>query len=326
MHSPPFLSPTGRLLTPPTEKAQKWAEPHLQRAEKLERSEGPQAAAEAKAQALQEMMRVYQRAREHRQQRKLRAIETERATLNSSDTTSAQAIYLASDAHRTPLANLSNATPSGRSSNPASKRNSVKSSPSPRSASILSPSSTVSSISPRVPAMAGLSDFLPHEEAVALAAADAALVRGLPQEVLASVPEAAQPERHEPSEVQAVLISDATVVRHLQSRPFTLYRLFVPTTSGEHVAFRRYSDFLALDAQLRLSLGGGRADWLPCFHDRSLPRLPPKTAFWHDATAATTTMRRWGALQLYLDAALDAITVAQDEEAWHAFRAFLCLA
>ena len=100
----------------------------------------------------------------------------------------------------------------------------------------------------------------------------------------------------------------------------------MPTTSGEHVAFRRYSDFLALDAQLRLSLGGGRADWLPCFHDRSLPRLPPKTAFWHDATAATTTMRRWGALQLYLDAALDAITVAQDEEAWHAFRAFLCLA
>ena len=53
---------------------------------------------------------------QHRQQRKLRAIETERATLNSSDTTSAQAIYLASDAHRTPLANLSNATPSGRSS------------------------------------------------------------------------------------------------------------------------------------------------------------------------------------------------------------------
>ena len=43
-------------------------------------------------------------------------------------------------------------------------------------------------------------------------------------------------------------------------------------------------------------------------------------------TWSTTTMRRWGALQLYLDAALDAITVAQDEEAWHAFRAFLCLA
>ena len=59
--------------------------------------------------------------------------------------------------------------------------------------------------------------------------------------------------------------------------------------------------------------------------DRLLPRLPPKTPFWHDSTAPTTTMRRWGALQLYLDAALDAITVSQNDEAWQAFRTFLCL-
>ena len=43
------------------------------------------------------------------------------------------------------------------------------------------------------------------------------------------------------------------------------------------------------------SEGGGRKQG-------QLPRLPPKTLFWQDATAPGVTARRWAALQLYLDA------------------------
>ena len=99
-------------------------------------------------------------------------------------------------------------------------------------------------------------------------------------------------------------------------------RLLVPLIAGEHVAFRRYSDFVTLDELLRVSLGSGG---LPCAEDRQLPRLPPKTLFWQDATAPGVTARRWAALQLYLDAVLETVTFSANDAAWRAFRAFLCI-
>ena len=214
-------------------------------------------------------------------------MEAKRAALRASDTSSAQGIYLASESigrcqsEHSPLADVSiNTNLSESGSNLPSKRT-----PSSLSTSI-SPSSIASGVTcphvhaaDGVPAMDGLS--LPHDEPVAIAATDSALAptTSLPAglvDVHASVPEATF-EQPEPSELQAVLISDATVVRHLHSRPFTLYRLFVPsTTHGEHVAFRRYSDFLALDTQLRLSLGGGHVDFLPCIGARVSHPPPPR--------------------------------------------------
>ena len=128
-----------------------------------------------------------------------------------------------------------------------------------------------------------------------------------------------------PGDLQAVLVSETTVVRPERGRPFTLYRLFVPLIAGEHVAFRRYSDFVTLDELLRVSLGSGG---LPCAEDRQLPRLPPKTLFWQDATAPGVTARRWAALQLYLEprrGARDGVTFSANDAAWRAFRAFLCI-
>ena len=52
---------------------------------------------------------------------------------------------------------------------------------------------------------------------------------------------------------------------------------------------------------------------LPCVAERSLPRLPPKTLFWQDATAAALTTRRWGGLQLYLDAVLEDVLNQEGE-------------
>ena len=55
-----------------------------------------------------------------------------------------------------------------------------------------------------------------------------------------------------------------------------------------------------------------------------LPALPPKTAFWQDATSTAVTSHRWGALQLWLDVVLDRLSQGvYNEKAWDAFRQFL---
>ena len=131
-----------------------------------------------------------------------------------------------------------------------------------------------------------------------------------------------------PRDVQTVLISGTSVVRHLQERPFTLYQLHVPLLSKEHVAFRRYSDFVELDARLRQpeALGPLSLFSFCASAGRELPPLPAKTAFWEDSTSTAVISRRWGALQLYLDAALEAVHPYGDSEAWGSLKDFLNLA
>ena len=132
-------------------------------------------------------------------------------------------------------------------------------------------------------------------------------------------------------ELQAVLISGTMIVGHLEGeRPFTLYQLHAPLLSGEHVAFRRFSDFLALDASLRRLLDGPpllpglppsvRLTWCA---PSQLPPLPSKTLPWQEATSREIVTARWGALQIYLDAVVERI--GQCPEAWECFRDFLCL-
>lgn len=130
-----------------------------------------------------------------------------------------------------------------------------------------------------------------------------------------------------PRDVQAVLISGTSVVRHLQERPFALYQLHVPLLNKEHVAFRRYSDFVELDARLREPDAlGPLINFACCGGSRELPPLPAKTLFWEDSTSTAVVSRRWGSLQLYLDAALEAVQPYGDSEAWAALKEFLNLA
>ena len=93
----------------------------------------------------------------------------------------------------------------------------------------------------------------------------------------------------------AIIISGTSVVRHLEAPHFTLYQLNVPLvgTRNEHVAFRRYSDFVDLDKLLTRQVDGGLG-W--CFAPREIPPLPPKTFFWQDATAPQTIAERCGCI------------------------------
>lgn len=147
-------------------------------------------------------------------------------------------------------------------------------------------------------------------------------------------------------DIKAVIITGAPLVRHAlpedDSRPFTLYQLHVPLTSGEHIAFRRFSHFVALDDALRgalrvqqlrkASLRGPPANaasafgelWGACMALRPLPSLPPKTLpVLQDATHPHVVSQRWASLQRYLDAALE--HVAECPEALDAFKEFLDL-
>ena len=116
----------------------------------------------------------------------------------------------------------------------------------------------------------------------------------------------------------------------LTERPFALYQLHVPLCSGEHVAYRRFSDFVALDAKLRQAESLQQAALRVVLCGASeLPSLPPKTAFWEDTTSPAIVSRRWGALQLYLDAALDSVLLAGPEynaATWNCLKQFLNLA
>ena len=123
-------------------------------------------------------------------------------------------------------------------------------------------------------------------------------------------------------ELKAVLISGTSVVRHLEERPFALYLLHAPLSTGEHVAFRRYSDFVALDASIRWRLDGRRLR-LPCMSTPTLPPLPPRALPWTNSTESKLVAARWGGLQIYLDAVLDRI--GESEAAWKVFRDFLFL-
>ncbi|KAL1530046.1 hypothetical protein AB1Y20_000969 [Prymnesium parvum] len=133
----------------------------------------------------------------------------------------------------------------------------------------------------------------------------------------------------QPKDVQAVLISGTSVVRHFENRPFGHYQLHVPLLSGEHVVFRRYSEFLALDAELRQAETPSElALRLACCGAADLPSLPPKTGFWEDATSSTVISRRWRALQAYLDAVHGNFLACGDgfdQAAWRKFKKFLML-
>ena len=141
---------------------------------------------------------------------------------------------------------------------------------------------------------------------------------------LASLAEAELAALLTPRQVQAVLISGVEVVSHLDEKPFALYQLVAPLLSGEHVAFRRYSEFVRLDRTLRAAWGLPAHRALCSGGAGELPALPPKTAFWQDATSTAVTSHRWGALQLWLDVVLDRLSQGvYNEKAWDAFRQFL---
>ena len=141
---------------------------------------------------------------------------------------------------------------------------------------------------------------------------------------LASLAEAELAALLTPRQVQAVLISGVEVVSHLDEKPFALYQLVAPLLSGEHVAFRRYSEFVRLDHTLRAAWGLPTHRALCSGGAGELPALPPKTAFWQDATSTAVTSHRWGALQLWLDVVLDRLSQGvYNEKAWDAFRQFL---
>ena len=169
-----------------------------------------------------------------------------------------------------------------------------------------------------------------------------------PQSLGSCIPEAVQEEAAAVAQIQAVVISGTSLVHHrlpdgIQAgRPFTLWHLHVPLcTAGQHVAFRRYSDFVALDGTLRRCLR--EQQWqraaehsrsaaaviaslgdLSCLTMRPLPALPPKTLpFVQDPTAPALLSHRWAGLQRYLDAALE--RAADCPPALDALLRFLCL-
>lgn len=125
-------------------------------------------------------------------------------------------------------------------------------------------------------------------------------------------------------EVQSVLVSGACYIDHLPGQAFTLYQLHVPLVDGERFAYRRYSEFLALDQ--RLAHIAKEPSAMLCLSSRSLPRLPPRTLPWEDRNDPEVILRRWGALQVYLDAALELVSrEAQDGKGWELLREFLSL-
>ena len=129
-----------------------------------------------------------------------------------------------------------------------------------------------------------------------------------------------------PEQLHAVVISGASVVRHLEGGDFCLYQLTVPLThsQAEHVAFKRYRDFLELDSALCRALQEAFNPLVPCFFFRDLPSLPPRTIPWvQDATHHSVVAKRWAALQRYLDVALE--KAAQCPEAFVVLKTFLCL-
>jgi hypothetical protein len=129
-----------------------------------------------------------------------------------------------------------------------------------------------------------------------------------------------------PTDVLAVVISNATLVTHLEGAPFTIYQLHVPLLAGEHIAFRRYSEFVAFDMQLRECLGDRLLPMAPldCVWLHDLPPLPPRTIpFLQSAIAPSVIAHRWAGLQRYLDATLE--RVADHPAAFGVFRDFLCL-
>ena len=154
--------------------------------------------------------------------------------------------------------------------------------------------------------------------------------------------------QHAPAgnDIKAVIISGAPLVRHAlpedDSQPFTLYQLHVPLTHREHLIFRRYSHFVALDSTLRrvlreqqlrqaadqgppaAAVGALGNLWGGCMALRHLPALPPKTLpLVQDATHPTIVSQRWAGLQRYLDAALE--RVIDCPEALDALKEFLDL-
>ena len=155
-----------------------------------------------------------------------------------------------------------------------------------------------------------------------------------PPRVVAPIPfPAPAPSCTTGPEVPAVVIAGTSLVRHAEQgdRPFTLYHLFCPLVAGkEHVAFRRFSDFLALDAKLRRVLRAQRYEMPPlfgagewaCLTLRPLPELPAKTLpLVQDATHPSIVSYRWARLQSYLDAALE--RVQECDEAFDVLKEFL---
>lgn len=130
-----------------------------------------------------------------------------------------------------------------------------------------------------------------------------------------------------PDHIQAIVISGASVVRHLEGGDFCLYQLHVPLMreeQTEHVAFKRYRDFLELDELLCEALNESFNPLTPCLFFRELPHLPPKTIPWlQDATHGKVVAKRWAALQRYLDVALE--KAACSPGAFFVLKRFLCL-
>ena len=138
-----------------------------------------------------------------------------------------------------------------------------------------------------------------------------------------------------PAAIHSVIISTSSHVQHLDGKHFTLYQLHVPLENREHVVFRRFSDFEALDKALQAALRDeetGRSAFhralvaLPCICASGLPTLPPKTLpFFQDATDPALVTQRWTCLQKYLDAVLERVVSCKSPLALETFKDFISL-
>ena len=89
------------------------------------------------------------------------------------------------------------------------------------------------------------------------------------------------------AKVQAVLISGVEVVSHLDEKPFALYQLVAPLL-GRARRLPPVLEFVRLDRTLRAAWGLPTHRAL-CSGGAGSCALPPKTAFWQDATSTAVT-------------------------------------
>jgi hypothetical protein len=291
-------SPLG---TPPTERAMKIADMGLSAAEALERDGQTSAAAELKAATLQEAALAYE-AQSRRRAKKISPLASARKPL--------QNVGIGS-----PLANVVDLDES-----PSSAGEESEESVEERKLRVLARVAGVSFASFAVAPTQDDNDLTATSAASEASHCDAISTR----EVAADGQPLLATEQTMDGCLAAVATTDTQTDTQAESshrvarvcgfsvcrdgdRPYTMYEI---GTGEEHVAHRRYSEFVALDSTLRRILADrsfvasiSRLGLLACVANE-LPPLPPKTIpLLQDATAPSVVSYRWGALQRYLDAA-----------------------
>ena len=118
------------------------------------------------------------------------------------------------------------------------------------------------------------------------------------------------------------VISGVEVVSHLDEKPFAIYLLAAPLLSGEHVAFRRYSEFVRLDRTLRAAWAAGT----PCALLKaraSCPRCRRRRPSGRTRRARRSPRTVGRAAALARRRPRPPVARRYNEKAWDAFRQFL---